>query len=57
MKKTYISPAQRWAIMEENYLQSMSKNETPAQQSLGMDSREMVDGDGGTSTPNIWNEW
>ncbi len=54
MKKKYIIPAQKWAIMEDCYLQSLSVvNDTFAKEDAGMDvkAQEM-------NRSNLWdNEW
>lgn len=58
MKKTYIIPRQRWAIMEENYLLDTSGSE--ADQNLGSDSRNQGNWNEGGSDSNgssLWNEW
>lgn len=58
MKKNYIIPRQRWAIMEENYL--LGSSDSDADEGVGMESRseQTFEGDGSNSNgSNIWNEW
>lgn len=59
MKKNYIIPRQRWAIMEENYLQSMSVQEVNADPAKSMDSRGQGNWDEGSDSKggSLWNEW
>lgn len=60
MKKNYIIPRQRWAIMEENYLQSVSvASEGSADPNLGnkMDSRSQFEGGSDSNGSSLWNEW
>lgn len=60
MKKTYIIPVQRWAIMEENYLQSLSVIEDYADEEKGLDvkAEHNFGGNDGSKSGNIWgNEW
>lgn len=61
MKKTYIIPRQRWAIMEENYLQSLSvKSDEFADEEFKMDSREQGNwSEGGSDSKggSLWDQW